>query len=175
MLAAIRQVEDGPLRDLLDREYQARRALAGFLANVKARVEQIAQMRATAQEVTRSLDRHIQKEEFSPDIVGLLKTCRSQMALHESKGEFDKALEVGLYSNYIVELEQIKRLAESLESSANLPSLSMELRTKIDRFLKEAEAAKKEGVNQQGLGELRNEGTSLLLEVHKQIPSRPQR
>ena len=56
MLAAIRQVEDGPLRDLLDREYQARRALAGFLANVKARVEQIAQMRATAQEVTRSLD-----------------------------------------------------------------------------------------------------------------------
>jgi CubicO group peptidase (beta-lactamase class C family) len=56
VLEAISQVEDEPLRDLLNREYEARRALAISLADVKARVEQIAQMRATAQEVARDLD-----------------------------------------------------------------------------------------------------------------------
>jgi len=56
VLTTINQVEDEPLRDLLNREYQARRALANSLANVKARVEQIAQMRAMAEGVARSLD-----------------------------------------------------------------------------------------------------------------------
>jgi CubicO group peptidase (beta-lactamase class C family) len=53
---AINQVEDEPLRDLLTKELQARRALASSLANVKAQVERIATMRATAEEVARSLD-----------------------------------------------------------------------------------------------------------------------
>jgi CubicO group peptidase (beta-lactamase class C family) len=56
VLAAISQVEDEPLRDLLEREYQARRALANSLADVRAQVEQIGQMRAMAAEVARSLD-----------------------------------------------------------------------------------------------------------------------
>jgi CubicO group peptidase (beta-lactamase class C family) len=53
---AINQVEDEPLRDLLTKEFQARRALASSLENVKAQVERIATMRATAEEVARSLD-----------------------------------------------------------------------------------------------------------------------
>jgi hypothetical protein len=56
VLTAIKQVEDEPLRDLLMKELQARRALASSLADVKARVERMATMRATAEEVARSLD-----------------------------------------------------------------------------------------------------------------------
>jgi CubicO group peptidase (beta-lactamase class C family) len=56
VLTAINQVEDEPLRDLLMKELQARRALASSLQNVKAQVERMATMRATAEEVTRSLD-----------------------------------------------------------------------------------------------------------------------
>jgi CubicO group peptidase (beta-lactamase class C family) len=54
--ATINQVEDEPVRDLLMKELQARRALASSLENVKAQVERMATMRATAEEVARSLD-----------------------------------------------------------------------------------------------------------------------
>jgi hypothetical protein len=56
VLTAINQVEDEPLRDLLMKELQARRALTSSLADVKAQVERMATMRATAEEVARSLD-----------------------------------------------------------------------------------------------------------------------
>jgi CubicO group peptidase (beta-lactamase class C family) len=56
LLTAINQVEDAPLRDLLTKELQARRALANSLEDLKEQVERMATMRATAEEVARSLD-----------------------------------------------------------------------------------------------------------------------
>ena len=53
---AISHVEDEAVRDLLNKEFQARRALASSLAHLKAANEGLAWMRATAEEVAKSLD-----------------------------------------------------------------------------------------------------------------------
>jgi hypothetical protein len=52
---AISQVQDEAVRDILNRELQARRALANSLADLKATNERLAAMRATAEEVGKSL------------------------------------------------------------------------------------------------------------------------
>jgi CubicO group peptidase (beta-lactamase class C family) len=55
VLTAISHVEDESVRDLLSKEFEARRALASSLADLKAANERLASMRATAEEVARSL------------------------------------------------------------------------------------------------------------------------
>ncbi|MFO7684070.1 MAG: serine hydrolase domain-containing protein [Chloroflexota bacterium] len=52
----IRQVQDQGVQDLLYKEFQARRALASSLADLKAQAERLASMRTTAEEVARSLE-----------------------------------------------------------------------------------------------------------------------
>jgi CubicO group peptidase (beta-lactamase class C family) len=56
VLTAISQVEDEPVRDILNKEFQARRALINSLADLKPEQERLASMRATAEDVARSLD-----------------------------------------------------------------------------------------------------------------------
>jgi hypothetical protein len=56
VLEAINQVQDESARDLLNKEFQARSALASSLADLKAANERLASMRATAEEVARSLE-----------------------------------------------------------------------------------------------------------------------
>jgi len=53
---AISQVQDETVRDILNKELQARGALAASLADLKPRIERFAAMRATAEEVARSLE-----------------------------------------------------------------------------------------------------------------------
>jgi CubicO group peptidase (beta-lactamase class C family) len=55
VLTAISHVQDEAVRDLLNREFQARRALASSLADLKAANEHLASMRTTAEEVAKSL------------------------------------------------------------------------------------------------------------------------
>jgi len=52
---AISQVQDEAVRDILNKESQARRALASSLADLKPAIERLASMRATAEEVAKSL------------------------------------------------------------------------------------------------------------------------
>jgi hypothetical protein len=56
VVAAISHVEDESVRDLLNKEFEARRALASSLADLKAANQRLASMRATAEEVARSLE-----------------------------------------------------------------------------------------------------------------------
>ncbi len=56
VLMAISQVQHEAWRDLLNREFQARRALAGALAGVQAQLGRLAQMHATAGVLSRSMD-----------------------------------------------------------------------------------------------------------------------
>ena len=56
VLAAISHVEDESVRDLLNKEFEARRALASSLADLKATNQRLASMRATAEEAARSLE-----------------------------------------------------------------------------------------------------------------------
>ena len=56
VLTAISRVQDEPVRDLLNKEFQARRAVASALADVKAQVERVATMRATGEELAESQD-----------------------------------------------------------------------------------------------------------------------
>ncbi len=53
---AISQVQDETVRDILNKELQAQGALAASLADLKPRIERFAAMRATAEEVARSLE-----------------------------------------------------------------------------------------------------------------------
>jgi CubicO group peptidase (beta-lactamase class C family) len=55
VLTAISHVEDEAVRDLLNKEFQARSALASSLADLKAANERLAALRTTAEEVARSL------------------------------------------------------------------------------------------------------------------------
>jgi hypothetical protein len=73
---AISQVEDESVRDLLSKEFAARRALASSLADLKAANERLAFMRATAEEVAgnlepQTLDLYAGNYEFS-DMGGFL-------------------------------------------------------------------------------------------------------
>lgn len=52
---AISQVQDETVRDILNKEFQARRALVSSLADLKAVNQRLASMRATAAELARSL------------------------------------------------------------------------------------------------------------------------
>ena len=70
VLAAINDVEDESVRDILNKEFEARGALNSSLADLKAVIEHLAALRATADEVTRSLepqtlDRYTGAYEFS--------------------------------------------------------------------------------------------------------------
>jgi CubicO group peptidase (beta-lactamase class C family) len=56
VLTAISYVQDEAVKDLLNKESQARRALANALADVKVLAERIATMRTTAEVVGRSLE-----------------------------------------------------------------------------------------------------------------------
>jgi len=56
VIKAISRLEDGPVRDLLNKEFAARRALVNSLADLKAVNKRLASMRATAEEVTKSLE-----------------------------------------------------------------------------------------------------------------------
>jgi hypothetical protein len=56
VLTAISLVQDEPVRDLLNKEFQARGALASSLADLKAANERLASMRTTAEEVAKSLN-----------------------------------------------------------------------------------------------------------------------
>lgn len=58
VLVAINQVQDEAVRDLLNREFEARHTLVTSLADLKATNERLAAMRATADEIARSLDPH---------------------------------------------------------------------------------------------------------------------
>jgi CubicO group peptidase (beta-lactamase class C family) len=53
---AISQVRDETVRDILNKELQARSALAASLADLKPAIDRLASMRATAEEVARSLE-----------------------------------------------------------------------------------------------------------------------
>jgi CubicO group peptidase (beta-lactamase class C family) len=59
VLAAINQVEDESVHDILYKEFEARSALASSLFDLKVVNERIASMRATAEEVAGSLDPQI--------------------------------------------------------------------------------------------------------------------
>ena len=56
VLTAISHVQDGEMRDLLNKEYQARSALASSLADLKAVHERLSVMSSTAEEAARSLE-----------------------------------------------------------------------------------------------------------------------
>ena len=56
LIEAISQVEDESVRDILSKEFAARRALASSMADLKAANERLASMRAMAEEVAGSLD-----------------------------------------------------------------------------------------------------------------------
>jgi len=56
VLAAINQIEDESVRDLLSKEFAARRTLASSMADLKAANERLTSMRATAEDVAGSLD-----------------------------------------------------------------------------------------------------------------------
>jgi CubicO group peptidase (beta-lactamase class C family) len=56
VLTAISYVQDEAVKDLLNKEFQARRALASSLADVKVLVERIVTMRATAEKLAKSLE-----------------------------------------------------------------------------------------------------------------------
>lgn len=53
---AISQVQDEAMRDILNREFEARSALASSLADLKPAIERLASMRTTAEEVAKSLE-----------------------------------------------------------------------------------------------------------------------
>ena len=53
---AIGQVQDEAVRDILNKELRARSALASSLADLKSAIERLASMRATAEEVAKSLE-----------------------------------------------------------------------------------------------------------------------
>ena len=53
---AISQVRDETVRDILNKELQARSALAASLADLKPAIDRLASMRATAEEVARGLE-----------------------------------------------------------------------------------------------------------------------
>ncbi|NTU55088.1 MAG: serine hydrolase [Anaerolineales bacterium] len=55
----IKQVQDEAVRELLYKEFQARRALASSLADLKAQAERLASMRTTAEEVAKNLEPQI--------------------------------------------------------------------------------------------------------------------
>lgn len=56
VLEAINQVQDEAVRDILNKEFGARRALASSLADLKASIDRLASMRTTAEEVAKSLE-----------------------------------------------------------------------------------------------------------------------
>jgi CubicO group peptidase (beta-lactamase class C family) len=56
VITAIRNVEDESVRDILNKEFEARRALSSSLADLKAANERLASLRVTAKEVARRLE-----------------------------------------------------------------------------------------------------------------------
>jgi CubicO group peptidase (beta-lactamase class C family) len=56
VLTAISRVEDEPVRDLLHKEFDARRSLASSLADLKATTERLASMHTTAERVAKGLE-----------------------------------------------------------------------------------------------------------------------
>ncbi len=90
VLAAISQVEDESVRDILNKEFAARRALASSLADLKAANELLASMRATAEDVAGSLelqalDLYVGTYEF-PDAGGLtLEVTQAENKLYVSR------------------------------------------------------------------------------------------
>jgi CubicO group peptidase (beta-lactamase class C family) len=90
VLTAIGQVDDESVRDILNKEFQARRALASSLVDLKASTERLASMRTTAEEVTKSLesqtlDLHAGTYEF-PEAGGLtLSVTRAENKLYAAK------------------------------------------------------------------------------------------
>jgi CubicO group peptidase (beta-lactamase class C family) len=75
VLTAIRQVEDESVRELLNKEFVARRALSSSLADLKASIGRLDSMRTTAEEVkesleTQTLDLYVGTYEF-PEVGGL--------------------------------------------------------------------------------------------------------
>jgi hypothetical protein len=87
VLTAISQVEDEPVRDILNREFQARRALVNSLADLKPEQERLASMRATAEQVARSLtpqalDLYVGVYEFSVGSVFTVSVMRTENKLY---------------------------------------------------------------------------------------------
>ncbi len=87
MSTAIRNVEDEFVRDILSKEFEARKALAGSLADLKAANERLALMHSTAEQVARSqepqaLDLYAGNYTFS-DLGGLtLNITRTENKLY---------------------------------------------------------------------------------------------
>ncbi len=83
----IGQVQDEAVRELLYKEFQARKALASSLADLKPSTERLASMRTTAEEVTKSLepqtlDLYVGTYEF-PEAGGLtLSVTRAENRLY---------------------------------------------------------------------------------------------
>jgi CubicO group peptidase (beta-lactamase class C family) len=90
VLELIRQVRDEAVRDILSKEFQARRALASSLADLKASIGRLASMRTTAEEVARrlepqTLDLYVGAYEF-PEASGLtLNVTRAENKLYAAK------------------------------------------------------------------------------------------
>ena len=89
VLTVIRNVEDESVRDLLNKEFDARGALASSLADLKAVNERLASMRATAEEVARSLepqtlDLYAGAYEFSDEGGFTLDVTRAENKLYAS-------------------------------------------------------------------------------------------
>jgi hypothetical protein len=84
---AISQVQDEAVRDILNKELQARSALASSLADLKPAMERDASMRATAEQVAGSLtpqalDLYIGVYEFSVGSVFTVSVTRTENKLY---------------------------------------------------------------------------------------------
>jgi CubicO group peptidase (beta-lactamase class C family) len=87
VLTAISQVEDEPVRDILNKEFQARRALVNSLADLKPAQERLASMRATVEQAARSLtpqtlDLYAGVYEFSVGSVFTVSVTRMENKLY---------------------------------------------------------------------------------------------
>lgn len=83
----ISQVQDEAVRDILNKEFQARRALANSLADLKSEQERFAEMRAQAEAVAKSLtpqtlDLYVGVYEFSAGGVFTVSVTRTENKLY---------------------------------------------------------------------------------------------